>query len=62
MREAETTSKLDELLQRGPLAINIGVRDFAESLKAQGAEVVPVDWSPAAGGDAELMKLLDKLL
>lgn len=55
-------SKLDELLQQGPVAINIGVRDFAESLQNQGGEVVHVDWVPPAGGDPELIELLDRLL
>jgi len=54
--------KLEELLQEGPVAINIGVRDFAESLQFQGAEVVHVDWVPPAGGDPELIELLDQLL
>ena len=55
-------SKLDQLLQSGPIAINIGILDFAESLRVQGAEVVHVDWTPPAGGDPELMDLLDRLL
>jgi len=55
-------NKLEELLQQGPIAINIGVRDFAESLQFQGAEVVHVDWAPPAGGDPELIELLDQLL
>ena len=54
--------RLEELLQQGPVAINIGVRDFAESLQFQGAEVVHVDWVPPAGGDPELIELLDQLL
>jgi FdrA protein len=55
-------SKLEELLQNGPVVINLGVREFAESLQDQGVEVVHVDWAPPAGGDTELAKLLDKLL
>jgi FdrA protein len=55
-------NKLDELLQQGPIAINIGVYDFAESLQIQGIQVVHVNWSPPAGGDPELMELLDQLL
>lgn len=54
--------KLEDLLEQGPIAINIGVQDFAESLKAQGAEVIHVDWNPPAGGDRELLDLLDQLL
>jgi FdrA protein len=55
-------NKLDDLLQNGPLAINIGVYDFADSLKIQGVEVVHVNWTPPAGGDPDLIELLDKLL
>jgi FdrA protein len=55
-------NKLEELLQQGPIAINIGVYDFAESLQIQGVQVVHVNWSPPAGGDPELMELLDQLL
>lgn len=55
-------SRLRELLEQGPIAVNLGVRDFAESLREQGAVVVEVDWSPPAGGDPELIELLDRLL
>jgi len=54
--------KIDQLLQKRPVAINLGIQDFAESLRAQGAEVVHVDWTPPAGGDRELLDLLDQLL
>jgi FdrA protein len=54
--------KLDELLQHGPVAINIGVPDFAVSLQTQGVEVVQVNWAPPAGGDPEMIELLDQLL
>lgn len=56
------SDKLKELLDHGPNAINIGVQDFADSLKVQGAEVVRVNWVPPAGGDPEMMALLDQLL
>ncbi len=55
-------TQLSGLLEQGPIAVNIGVRDFAATLEAQGAKVVHVDWAPPAGGDAELIGLLDKLL
>jgi FdrA protein len=56
------SNTLKELLDHGPNAINIGVQDFAESLQVQGAEVVRVNWVPPAGGDPEMMALLDQLL
>lgn len=53
---------LDALLQSRPVFINLGVRDFGDSLRASGFKVVQVDWSPPAGGDAHLAALLDDLL
>ena len=54
--------KLKELLQQGPVAINLGLQDFAASLETQGIEVLPVNSAPPAGGDPELMAILDELL
>jgi len=42
-------------------AINVGVETFYDSLKAQGAEVVQVDWRPPAGGNEDLMSILEKM-
>ncbi len=53
---------LEDFLAQGPVAINVGVEDFAESLKSQGAEAIQVDWTPPAGGDREMIDLLDQLL
>ncbi len=55
-------NKLDELLQHPPIVVNVGVQDFAQALAAQGTRVTHVEWSPPAGGDQEMMSLLDKLL
>lgn len=55
-------NKLDELLQQGPAVINVGVKDFAETLQRQEVDVVHVNWTPPAGGDPELIELLDQLL
>ena len=41
--------------------VSIGVSTFADDLRSQGVEVVSVDWKPPAGGDVEMMKLLEKL-
>ena len=49
-------------LLKGPLkVVNVGLDGFADELKAQGVEVVNVDWSPPAGGDPKLAALLAKL-
>ncbi len=54
--------KFADLLREKPIFINVGVRDFGESLKEAGCHVVMVDWSPPAGGDQEMARLLDGLL
>jgi FdrA protein len=41
--------------------INLGIKIFYDSLKEQGVEVIQVDWRPPAGGDKELLKLLEML-
>ncbi len=55
-------NKLVSLLNAPLIAINVGVQDFADNLATQNVEVIHVDWSPPAGGDAEMMAILDNLL
>ena len=42
-------------------AINVGLESFTESLAAQGAPVIQVDWQPPAGGDERLMAILERM-
>ncbi|MFZ0546161.1 MAG: hypothetical protein WAM60_12015, partial [Candidatus Promineifilaceae bacterium] len=42
-------------------AINVGLESFYDSLKAQEAKVVQVEWRPPAGGNEKLMALLAKM-
>lgn len=42
-------------------AINVGLESFAESLIAQDAQVIQVDWRPPAGGDEKLMAILERM-
>jgi FdrA protein len=47
---------------RQPLAgINVGLESFAESLIAQDAEAIQVDWRPPAGGNEKLMSILERM-
>ncbi len=48
-------------LQQPLAAINVGLESFAESLAAQGAEVIQVDWRPAADGNEKLMAILERM-
>ena len=51
-----------KLLNEPMVIINLGLKKFAENLDEQDTEVVQVDWTPPAGGDKELIELLDSLL
>ena len=55
-------TKVDELLHKPLVVINLGLKKFAESLEKQKIEVVQVNWIPPAGGDKAMVDLLDQLL
>lgn len=61
--KARTKPKPEDrsVFDRDLKVINIGIPTFADDLASQGVQVVKVDWRPPAGGDAEMMKILDKL-
>lgn len=49
------------LLAGPPRVVNVGLAVFADSLRAQGVPVIDLDWRPPAGGDRELLELLERL-
>ncbi len=53
---------ISKLLTEPVIVINLGLKSFAENLEKQEIEVVQVDWVPPAGGDQEMIDLLDDLL
>jgi FdrA protein len=57
----EVPEPIRRLLTESPRIINIGLREFAETLLDRKAQVVQYDWSPAAGGDLRLQALIDAL-
>ena len=56
-----TAPKSNDLLGAPLRVINGGLEGFANELEQQGVEVVHVDWTPPAGGNPELARLLAKL-
>ncbi len=48
-------------LQKPLSAINVGLKSFTESLQAQNAAVVQVEWKPPAGGNERLMAMLRRM-
>jgi hypothetical protein len=49
------------ILSESLKVVNIGVQSFADDLESQGVKVVKVDWKPPAGGDEEMLRLLEEL-
>jgi FdrA protein len=58
---ANASEPIRRLLSEPPRIVNIGLRAFAETLHARGADVVQYDWTPVAGGDRRLQSLIDAL-
>jgi len=60
--EIRNTKKAPLTVLHQPLAaINVGLESFSESLTAQGAPVIQVDWRPPAGGNERLMAILERM-
>jgi hypothetical protein len=55
-------TEIDKLLSKPLVVINVGLGKFAKSLEEQGVEIIQVDWTPPAGGDKEMIDLLEELL
>lgn len=54
--------QIRKLISGQLIIVNIGLKGFAESIEDQEIEVVQIDWTPPAGGDQEMIDLLEKLL
>ena len=53
---------LRNLMEDGPIAINVGLVEFTKALQDQNIPVIHVDWSPPAPVDEEMQDILDQLL
>jgi hypothetical protein len=60
--EVDMDTLIDKLLSGPVVVINLGLKQFGVSLEEQGVDIIQVDWTPPAGGDREMMDLLDNLL
>ncbi len=52
---------IDNLFKNEITVLNIGAETFTAELKLQGINAIQLDWKPPAGGNPELIKVLDKL-
>lgn len=50
------------LLAAPPKVVNVGLASFADTLAGAGVDVVQWDWSPLAGGDPRLARLVTALM
>lgn len=55
------SAQLMALLSTKPRIINVGLKSFAEVIEEFGCDVVQFDWMPPAGGNIELIKMLNFL-
>jgi FdrA protein len=58
---AEIPAHLPALFASGPRVINLGLDLFTTQLMACGVPAVQVDWRPPAGGEAHLLRILERL-
>jgi len=62
LASASHLKSVDLAVLHQPLAaINVGLESFTESLIAQDAPVIQVDWRPPAGGNEKLMAILERM-
>ena len=54
-------SKINELLKRDIVAVNIGLESFYSDLKEQKKEAVQVNWKPPAANQDKINSLLARL-
>ena len=50
-----------EIFEQPLKVVNLGLAMFADNLRAEGIEVIHVDWRPPAGGNVRLANILAAL-
>lgn len=50
-----------DFLRDGPIVVNVGIREFSESVAEQEAPVIHVEWSPPRELPQDLADLLKEL-
>lgn len=54
-------SGINNLFSEELKILNIGTSNFKDDLELQGQKVIQLDWAPPAGGDIEILKIIDEL-
>ncbi|ACQ78842.1 FdrA family protein [Beutenbergia cavernae DSM 12333] len=58
---AEIPEPTRRLVSEAPRVVNVGLASFADTLQERGGQVVQYTWSPLAGGNARLQRILAAL-
>ncbi len=59
----DEANKPNNILQKKPVVINVGLDLFFQALEEQKAEVIRVEWKPYfTNNDPEILNILDQLL
>jgi hypothetical protein len=53
--------KIVDLFKEDLVVVNMGLDTFADTLRKEQVKVLQMNWSPPAGGNQRLIRLLDKL-
>ncbi|HAL74447.1 MAG TPA: fdrA domain protein [Clostridiales bacterium] len=54
-------NQINKLFSSKLVVINVGPKIFGDAVRLQGVDVLQVDWKPLAGGDQEMIDLLESL-
>lgn len=60
-KQIDVTDRMMSILNDKPKIINIGLKSFYDTLSKYNCDVVQYNWKPIAGGDIELIRILDFL-
>lgn len=54
-------NKVEDLFNRELVVINVGIELFGEAIARQNTSMTQVNWKPPAGGDQEMIDILNDL-
>lgn len=61
MKDEDRGSMEPELFRTSLQVVNVGIEEFAETLRRQSVPVVEVEWQPPAGGNVERAEILKQM-
>ena len=59
--KALESKPIDRLLESKLKVINMGIQQFSDQLREEGQQVIQMAWRPPAGGNQEMLDIIDRL-